>query len=190
MTKQLSVAAWLIIAGLAADVSAQRVELWVDKVPVGEFGSTVMPTNLDGNTTTHEWVVARPSQTAGGWEWKSLALVDGQLCSGAWFNPFLLVPIQEFTCGVLSNVDGRAVYVVQGVRWYGEIAFVMPTCGNLSSEALGTERVPEVQAIDADSASGTMASPGRVQRLDPSIDLRPVLDPCRLTPAVIGGAWP
>lgn len=120
----------LVLAGLlvATSAQAQVVELAFDRTPLAPLlgsGGALIPTELDGNPATREWLQHR-TNPQGRLEVHGVQFADGVVTVGAWFDPFTVVvpvPGDSLALAYMSTTgaDGICRYIVMGTRGYYEI---------------------------------------------------------------------
>ena len=113
---------------LSTTLNAQHLDIKVDKLPMGEYGSIFWPYELDGISHTREWIGMKYDPNTNVLEWKVAVERNGKFCSGAWFRPQDLLVVSEISVGTIIRVGPVDKYVVQGMQFYHEISFILPPC--------------------------------------------------------------
>lgn len=123
-------AASVLVLALASSALAQTVGPVVDKAAIGlPDGWVFWPQEFDGDVTTREWIGLLYDAATDQVLHRVVAERGGRFCVGAVFNPVdVLRPIREFSALAWVRLQGVDALVLQGLRYYQEFRFVVPSC--------------------------------------------------------------
>lgn len=122
---RLIAACALVMLSAAADAQTVETTTELESLGYGEIG-TPRAIETDGDEHTREWLITRQFFIAD--QFRVLAIRDGRVCAGKWFQPLgFFPPAHDATIQRVGRVDKM---VVRHSDLMTIVALDTPKCGN------------------------------------------------------------